>query len=189
MFPQTFLIQSPLATPSQLLFGRRLHQVPHPLNDPEELEDPTFASDGAKREKVSKHTAVIEKFWNCCRNEYLTSLREFNKGSGHNKEVIKVGDVVIVRDEKPRMQWKLALVEGLIKGRDDLARAAHIKIGNYRTTRPIVKLYSLEACNPDAVNPSRHFDAVTDDTRSTKAMIDGISGNFDTCVGQKKGCH
>jgi len=43
-----------------------------------------------------------------------------------------VGDVVIVHDEKPRMQWKLALVEGLIKGRDDLtrARAAHIKMGN-----------------------------------------------------------
>ena len=28
-------------TPSHLLFGRRIRQVPHPLNDPEELEDPT----------------------------------------------------------------------------------------------------------------------------------------------------
>jgi len=85
----------------------------------------------------------------------LTSLKEFNKVSGHNKEVIKVGDV---HDEKPRMRWKLALVEGLIKGRDDLVRAAHIKMGNYRTTRPIVKLYPLEVGNPDAVNPSRYSD-------------------------------
>jgi len=114
----------------------------------------------------------------------LTSLREFNKVSGHNKEVIKVGDVVIVHDEKPRMQWKLALVEGLIKGRDDLARTAHIKMGNYRTTRPIVKLYPLEVCNPDAVNPSRHSDAVTDETRSSQAMFDGKSIDSDSSVGQ-----
>ena len=166
-------------TPSHLLFGRRIRQVPHPLNDPEELEDPTYVSDGAMREKVSKHTAVIEKFWNHWKTEYLTSLREFNKVSGHNKEVIKVGDVVIVHDEKPRMQWKLALVEGLIKGRDDLTRAAHIKMGNYRTTRPIVKLYPLEVCDPDAVTPSRHSDAVTDETRSSQAVIDGKSVDSD----------
>ena len=62
-------------TPSHLLFGRRIHQVPHPLNDPEELEDPTYVSDGAMREKVNKHTAVMQKFWNHWRTEYLTSLR------------------------------------------------------------------------------------------------------------------
>ena len=39
-----------------------------------------------------------------------------------------MGDVVIVHDEKYRMQWKLALVEGLIKEGDDLVRAAHIKM-------------------------------------------------------------
>ena len=44
-----------------------------------------------------------------------------------------MGDI-IVDDEKPRMQWKLALVEGLIKGRDDLVRAAHIKM---RTEQPM----------------------------------------------------
>ena len=57
------------------------------------------------REKVNKHSTVIEKFWNRWKTENLTSLREFNRISGHNKEVIKVGDVVIVHDEKPRMQW------------------------------------------------------------------------------------
>ena len=70
---------------------------------------------------------VIQKFWNRWKTEYLTSLREFNRVSGHNKEVIKVGDVVIVHDEKPRMQWKLALVEGLIKGGDNLVRAILLK--------------------------------------------------------------
>jgi len=57
----------------------------------------------------------------------------------------------------------------------DLARAAHIKMGNYRTTRPIVKLYLLEVCHPDAVNLSRYSDAVTDETRNSQAVIDGKS--------------
>ena len=104
-------------TPSHLLFGRRICQVPHALNKPEELEDPTYVNDSAMREKINRHTMVIQKFWNRWKTEYLTSLREFNRASGHNKEVIKVGDVVIVHDEKPRMQWKLALVEGLHQGR------------------------------------------------------------------------
>ena len=73
-------------TPSHLLFGKRIRQVLHPLNDPEELKDPTYVSDSAMREKVNKHTAMMEKFWNRWRTEYLTSLREFYKVSGHNKE-------------------------------------------------------------------------------------------------------
>ena len=85
--------------PSHLLFGRRIRQVPHVLNKPEELEDPTYVNDNVMREKVNKHSMVIEKFWNRWKTEYLTSLREFNKISGHNKEVIKVGDVVIVHDK------------------------------------------------------------------------------------------
>ena len=74
-----------------MLFGRRICQVPHPLSDPEEIDDPTYVSDGAMKEKVNKHTAVMEKFWNRWSTEYLTSLREFNKVSGHNQEVIRPG--------------------------------------------------------------------------------------------------
>ena len=154
-------------TPSHLLFGGRIRQVPHALNKPEELEDPTYVNDSAMREKINRHTMVIQKFWNCWKTEYLTSLREFNRVSGHNKEVIKVGDVVIVHDEKPRMQWKLALSEGLIKGGDNLVRAAHIRIGSYRTTRPIVKLYPLEVSDPDRVNPQESSDVVTTEGTST----------------------
>ena len=73
--------------------------------------------------------------------KYLTSLREFNKISGHNDQVIKVGDVVIVHDEKIRLQWRLAVVERLISGKDNLIRAAHIRMGTYRTTRPIYSSY------------------------------------------------
>jgi len=106
-------------TPFHLLFGRRIHQVPHALNKLKELEDPTYVNGSDIREKVNKHSVLIEKFWSLWKTEYLTSLREFNKTCGHNDATIKVGDVVIVHDEKPRMQWKLALVDELIKGEDE----------------------------------------------------------------------
>ena len=49
-------------TLSHLPFGRRIRKVPHPLNDPEELDDLTYVSGGAMRKNVKKHIAVIEKF-------------------------------------------------------------------------------------------------------------------------------
>ena len=162
-------------TPAHLLYGRRIRQVPHVLNKPEEVEDPTYVSGVSMREKVNKHSAVIEKFWNRWKTEYLTSLREFNRISGHNKEVIKVGDVVIVHDEKPRIQWKLAVVEGLIKGGDNLTRAAHIRIGSYQTTRPIFKLYPLEVSSPDEPNSQRASNNATDDSQDSRSAKDKSS--------------
>jgi len=48
------------------------------------------------------------------RHDYLTSLREFyhpsNKG-GSKK--IKVGNIVLVHDDSPRINWKMTVVEGL----------------------------------------------------------------------------
>ena len=57
--------------------------------------------------------------------------------------------MVIVHDDKPRIQWKLAVVEKLIEGRDGLVRAAHIRMDNLKTTRPIVKLYPLKVSDTD----------------------------------------
>ena len=171
-------------TPSHLLFGRRIRQVPHVLNKPEELEDPTYVSGSDIRERVNKHSVLIEKFWNRWKTEYLTSLREFNKTCGHNDAAIKVGDVVIVHDEKPRMQWKLALVDELIKGGDDLVRAAHIRIGRYRTTRPIVKLYPLEVSSSDGMHPERS-QIVIHDTRDSQLRMNGTSAKSDTPKDQR----
>ena len=76
------------------------------------------------RKRVDKQVHLIEQCW---KRKYLTSLREFNKISGHNKQAIRLGDVVIVHDDKPRMQWRLTVVEKLIKGKDNLVRAVHIR--------------------------------------------------------------
>ena len=45
------------------------------------------------------------------------------------------------------------MVEDLIEGKNSLVRAAHIKMSNYRTTHPIVKLYPLEILSDENEGP------------------------------------
>ena len=77
-------------------------------------------------------------------HEYLTSLREYHRASGHNSQQIKVGDVVSVHDEGPRVNWRLAVMTRLMVGGDGLTRAAEIQTSTGITNRPITKLYPLE---------------------------------------------
>ena len=62
---------------------------------------------------------------------------------------MKIGDVVLVHDDTPRINWKLAVVEELIVGNDGLVRAAHIRTAQGRTNRPISKLCPLEVSSEE----------------------------------------
>ena len=87
---------------------------------------------------------MLKHFWTHWRLEYLTTLREFHKTTGNNIQQVKVGDVVLVHDDTPRVNWKYAVVESVIRGNDGLIRAANICTGNGKTTQSITKLYPLE---------------------------------------------
>ena len=151
-------------TPAHLLYGRRLQQAPRPLNDPEELVDPNFTDGMDLRNRVDKLTLLIQHFTSRWKREYLTSLREFSKLSKQNNQLIRTGDIVIVHDDnKPRLQWKLAIVEDLIKGKDGEVRAAHIRTSNYTTTRPISKLYPLEVHSEGSETASEEPQQSVDD--------------------------
>lgn len=54
----------------------------------------------------------------------MTLLREFHRTSGNNSQRVKVGDVVLIQDEGPRVNWKLAVIRNLIKGGDGLVQTA-----------------------------------------------------------------
>ena len=99
-------------TPSHLLYGRRIQQVPRPLNDDEEINDPSYVDSIDLRKRADKLTQLIGHFTSRWKKECLTSLREFYKStkqSKQSKQMISKGDIVIVHeDNKPRLQWKLA---------------------------------------------------------------------------------
>ena len=94
--------------------------------------------------RVKLQALILQRFWNRWRHEYLTSLREFHKTTGTNKQSIKKGEVVLVHDDTHRSTWKLAVIESLIEGRDGLVRAANTRTSTGCTNRPITKLCPLE---------------------------------------------
>ena len=71
----------------------------------------------------------------------------YKKGPSKIEEIINVGDIVIVNDEKiPRHLWKLGRVVALLRGKDDVLRGGNVKTGKTGVilSRSINKLYALE---------------------------------------------
>ena len=154
-------------TPAHLMYGRRIVSAPHPINDQEEITDPSYLTDKDMRKAVNKHSRLIQQFWLRWKREYLTALREFHKASGNNKQCIKKGDVVLVHDDTPRLHWKLAIVDDLVEGNDGLVRSAHISTANYKTNRPITRLYPLEVVS----NPNNNLTGESTEDSSTPVSM------------------
>lgn len=129
-------------TPAHLLHGRRMIRLPYecPTDDLSDLD--YDSSQLQKRAKVQTH--LLQSFQSRWKHEYLTALREYHRTTGHNHQQIKVGDVVIVHDDGPRVNWRLAVVTKLLIGGDGFTRAVEIRTSTGTTNRPIAKLYPLE---------------------------------------------
>ena len=121
--PLSFLeddIQVPVLTPNSML---NINPSYLPKLQAHHLPD----KDLRKRAKfLLKCKEVIWKRWS---SEYVRSLREQHRGAGGKQTSYpNIGDVVIIRDEsKNRNHWKLAIITDLIKGRDDIVRAAKLR--------------------------------------------------------------
>ena len=42
-------------------------------------------------------------------------------------QMIKVGDVFLIHNDSPRISWRMAVIENLIKGNDGYVRAAEVR--------------------------------------------------------------
>ena len=113
---------------------------------------------------------IIQHFWTRWKSEYLTSLREFHKTLGKNEQSIQIGDLVQIHNESPGVIWKLGIVNKLIRGNDGHVRALRIQTSNGETSRPIVKLFTLEVSWTHSAAISDHTDEQHEDTtqRSTR---------------------
>ncbi len=69
-------VEEPL-TPSHLLVGRRLLNLPDHLGCSNDLEDEEFSTDSSTLSRRMKHlNTTLNHFWNRWRSEYLSELRE-----------------------------------------------------------------------------------------------------------------
>ena len=73
---------------------------------------------------------LVDHFWLRWHSEYLLELRNDHRRSQQKSHgvTVNVGDVVVVAEDGVRRgQWRLALVEELVPGRDGLVRGALVK--------------------------------------------------------------
>ena len=140
MFLRTLRMKRP---PAHLLYGRRITSLPHPLVESDELSDPTYETNTDFPREAKHVTLLIQHFWQCWHHEYLTSLK-FHKSSGINTESVKVGDVVLIHDDNPRVNLKLALVTCINRGHDGLVCSANLRTTNGTTNCLITRLHRLE---------------------------------------------
>ena len=77
--------------------------------------------------KVCSALFLLGQLQSCWKHEYLTSLREHHRATGINSQKIKTVNIVLVHDDTPRITWKLAVIEELMKGKDGLVCAAKIR--------------------------------------------------------------
>lgn len=136
-------IEEPL-TPSHLIVGRRLLNLPDNLNCLQDPDDEDFEIDASKLTRHMKHLAsVLNHFWKRWRSEYLAELRESHRyaskkmvrASGVNK-----GNIVIVHDDSlPRGYWKLGRIQELFPGRDGLHRSALVRVASRNREHTLLK--------------------------------------------------
>ena len=80
------------------------------------------------------------------------------KGQG---SFVKVGDIVILKDENvKRVFWKLAKIVELLKGKDDIARAALINVATDNGPPKILRR-SIKQLNPIEVASSEEKELYT----------------------------
>ena len=134
---------SDFLTPNCLLYGRNLDCENKIV---EEIDFGVIGSDLWERNFALQN--VVEHFWSVWYREYLNGLREQScKSLGTVAAVIKVGDVVVIREDVvPRHRWRLGILVELIKSNDGLVRGAKVKVGKTGNIirRPVNCLYPTE---------------------------------------------
>ena len=153
-----------LLTPAHLVYGRRITSLPHPHND--DPDDPNYnVSAPTMRKQLTNHTRLLQ-FPVTVEERVPHALREFHKTTGSNSQRIKIGEVVLIHDDGPRIRWRLGVVNGLITGNDGLVRTAYVRTSTHVTNRPITRLYPLEVSAPTELGtalPESQTDTTVDD--------------------------
>ena len=158
---------------------RIINTVPYTMTTQDELSDEDFQETGSHLHhtlnKRAKAQVLLEQhFWSRWKREYLTSLRETHTTSGgSNKEVIKVGDIILIHDDCPRLKWRLAVIQELERGNDGFVRSAIICTDKDVTNRPISKLYPLEVNAGMGVSSSKSINMTDDDNHVSDMLLPG----------------
>ena len=127
-------------TPSHMLIGKRSTQLPTTT---------TYINDTNVRNKYREE--MINLFMRRWKEEYLSELQNYHitmqKSTGVDVEP-EMGEIVIMKEDSPRSNWKLARVTDLHRGRDGKLRSVEIRKPNGENARRPPQLLIPLECKP-----------------------------------------
>ena len=160
-------VDDEVLTPSHLIYGRRIKSLPDEIIEPDDVVSEAHCS-----ERFKYLSTRLNHFWNRWRNEYLANLREFHRCKAQSKNrTAEVGDLVLVlEEEKKRGEWRVGVVENLVRGSDNVVRGAKVRVVTKgkptHLSRPVQKLYPLEIKSQGEGDARRSVRAVENSTRT-----------------------
>jgi len=122
-------------TPSHFLIGNSLAAIP-------EVDETSIPINRLTRwRRVSQYSRQLWKRWS---REYLSQLQERSKWAGEKGPKVKVGTVVLLKDDNlPSLRWHMGRVSKVITGEDGVIRVAEIRTAGGTVTRGVRKLCPL----------------------------------------------
>ena len=146
-------------TPASFLSLTNRHMIPDysPDVDPEFEVTQNISTSQKLLDKWKTGQNYLNQFWKIWSKDYLLNLRErsqlFKSKKNSSKLVPKVRDVVLIKDNLPRGQWKIGRINKLIQGRDNVVRSAMVTLPSRRTIHRALKLlYPIECPEQDKIN-------------------------------------
>ena len=140
-------------------------------------EDKDFQPAESTTEKLlqmwKRGQRLLDMFWKSWKHEYLTSLRErtqtcLKTGRVHSEFLPKINDVVIVKDDTTRRNWKFGKVTELQKSRDGNTRSVKVLIPSGKEIgRPLNLLYPL-AVTDQSCDENENTTPKTNEERETQ---------------------
>ena len=125
-------IESLPLTPNMLIHGANISL---PEEDTEDLDEGEIKRMCRKAKYIQTCKDAMWKRWT---TEYIRSLRERRLHANQSgKTAVAVGEIVLIKEDgKDRGQWKMGVIQKLVKGRDGVIRerngfsryAVHAKI-------------------------------------------------------------
>lgn len=173
-------LEEPL-TPSHLLVGRRLLNLPSIVED---SDDDFCVADTTLQKRTRHPNNTINHFWSCWVEEYLLKLRNahhYPNTQRQSQPAAWVDDMVVIYDsDLPRGFWKIAQITQLIEGNDGHYRGAILQVaerGEQATVlqRLLQSLYPLEIHDSSSEQVSeviidKNCDAMEHPTSSSRSL-------------------
>ncbi|KAL1471357.1 hypothetical protein MTO96_039985 [Rhipicephalus appendiculatus] len=88
---------------------------------------------------------MLNAFWQVWHSEYLKQLSSVYATKQAKGREPRVGDVVLVQENRPRLLWKAGVIVSLFPGRDGEIKSCEVRTPQGKhVRRPVQRLYPLE---------------------------------------------